>query len=237
MFRVGIDVGGTFTDLFGWDRSGPGFRTAKVMSTPHDLTVGVFGAIEAARLELAEIETIVHGSTTATNALIERSYPEPAFITTEGFRDTIEMGRPHRKHLYDPYQQRPAPLVRRTNRFTVREKIRASGAVRTPLDEEGVRAAAAKIAARGTRSVAVGLINSYANPAHERRIGELLAEEEKTPANPLFCLSVPTLIPTRSAGRYGTFWGLLGVHEPRQASGSLCIHAAADHALERAGAA
>ena len=177
MFRVGIDVGGTFTDLFAWDRSGPGFRTAKVMTTPDDLTVGVLGAIETARLELVEIETIVHGSTTATNALIERSYPEPAFITTEGFRDTIEMGRPHRKHLYDPYQQRPAPLVRRTNRFTIREKMRADGAVRTPLEEDDVRSAARQIAARGTRSVAVGLINSYANPAHERRIGELLAEE------------------------------------------------------------
>ena len=176
MFRVGIDVGGTFTDLFAWEPGG-GVRTAKVMTTPADLTLGVLGAIETAGLALGEIETVVHGSTTATNALIERSYPEPALITTEGFRDTIEMGRPHRKHLYDPYQQRPAPLVRRRNRFTVREKTRANGTIRTPLDEAGVRSAARHISGRGIQSVAVGLLNSYANPAHERRIGELLTEE------------------------------------------------------------
>ena len=177
MLRIGIDVGGTFTDLFAWDAGAAGFRTAKVMTTPHDLTEGVLAAIDAAEVELDQIETIVHGSTTATNALIERTYPEPAFITTDGFRDTIEMGRPHRKHLYDPYQQKPAPLVRRTNRFPVREKIRADGSVRTPLDEEQVRSVARRIREQGTRNVAVGLINSYANAAHEHRIGALLAEE------------------------------------------------------------
>lgn len=90
MLRVGIDVGGTFTDLFAWQAGGTVVRTAKVMTTPRDLTEGVLSAIEAAELELSQIETIVHGGTTATNALIERTYPEPAFITTEGFRDTIE---------------------------------------------------------------------------------------------------------------------------------------------------
>ncbi|MCY4088242.1 MAG: hydantoinase/oxoprolinase family protein [Actinomycetia bacterium] len=177
MLRVGIDVGGTFTDLFAWRAGGAELRTAKVMTTPNDLIDGVLEAVEAADLELGEIETIVHGSTTATNALIERTYPEPAFITTEGFRDTIEMGRPHREHLYDPYQQRPAPLVRRTNRYPVREKIRADGSIRTSLDEEQVRSVARRIAESGTRNVAVGLINSYANSAHERRIGELVREE------------------------------------------------------------
>ena len=177
MLRVGIDVGGTFTDLFAWRAGGAELRTAKVMTTPHDLIEGVLEAVEAAELELGEIETIVHGSTTATNALIERTYPEPAFITTEGFRDTIEMGCPHREHLYDPYQQRPVLLVRRTNRYPVREKIRADGSIRTPLDEEQVRSGARRIAESGTRNVAVGLINSYADSAHERRIGELVGEE------------------------------------------------------------
>ncbi len=122
------------------------------MTTPRDLAEGVLGAIEAAELELDAIETIVHGSTTATNALSERTYPEPAFITTDGFRDTIEMGRPHREHLYDPYQQRPAPLVRRTNRFPVREKTRADGSIRTPLDEAQVRSVVRQIAEKGTQN-------------------------------------------------------------------------------------
>lgn len=176
MLRVGIDVGGTFTDLYAW---GPGeeARAAKALTTPDDLTDGVFAALAEARIELKEVELLVHGSTTAINSLIERSFPEPAFLTTKGFRDVVEIGRIHREHLYEPYQRKPQPLSRRRHRWTVPERITADGSVRAPLDEEAVRAAAREMAAAGIRNVAIGFINSYANPAHERRAAEVIAEE------------------------------------------------------------
>lgn len=177
MQRVGIDVGGTFTDLFVWDpRSGTG-RTAKSLTTPHDLTDGVFASLEAGGVDLAQVDFLVHGSTTAVNALLERTFPEPAFITTAGFRDVVEIGRIHREQLYEPYQQKPQQLVRRRNRFTVGERMRADGTPSAPLDEQELRAVAKEIGARGIRNVAIGFINSYANGAHEARAKEIVLEE------------------------------------------------------------
>lgn len=175
--RVGIDVGGTFTDLFQWDPESGRGRTAKALTTPEDLSDGVFEVLRRAEVDLEQVDFLVHGSTTAINALIERSFPEPAFITTKGFRDLVEVGRAHREHIYDPYQQKPAPLSRRRNRFGVSERILAGGAVKTPLDEAELRELARKIASNGTRNVAVGFLNSYANPAHELRAKEILEEE------------------------------------------------------------
>lgn len=177
MLRVGIDVGGTFTDLFAWDPTTKTGCTAKVLTTKQNLTEGVLNALVQAEIDPADIGVFVHGSTTATNALIERSYPQPALITTEGFRDTIEIGRQRRAHLYDPYQQKPAPLIRRRNRYTVAERIRADGTVRTELDEGRVREIAALIRGKGIRSVAVAFINSYANAQHELRTRDILEEE------------------------------------------------------------
>ncbi len=102
MWRVGVDVGGTFTDLFGWDDASGQRVTAKVLTTKHDRSEGVLQAVRAAEIPFHEISHLLHGTTTATNALIERSCPTAALVTTEGFRDTIEIGRQHRKHLYDP---------------------------------------------------------------------------------------------------------------------------------------
>ncbi len=177
MLRVGIDVGGTFTDLFAWDPGAKTGRTAKVLTTRQNLAEGVLNALVQAEIDPADIGVFVHGSTTATNALIERSYPEPALITTEGFRDTIEIGRQRRAHLYDPYQHKPAPLIRRRNRYTVAERIRADGSVRIELDEGRVREIAARIRDKGNRSVAVAFINSYANPLHEQRVRDILQHE------------------------------------------------------------
>jgi N-methylhydantoinase A len=177
MQRVGIDVGGTFTDLFVWDpRTGSG-RTAKSLTTPYDLTDGVFASLAAGGVDLRQVDFLVHGSTTAVNALLERSFPEPAFVTTAGFRDVVEVGRIHRERLYDPYQRKPQQLVSRRNRFTVTERTRPDGSERTPLDEDELRAVAREIAARGIANVAVGFLNSYADGAHERRAREILREE------------------------------------------------------------
>ena len=156
MKRVGIDVGGTFTDLFVWDPETGAGRTAKALTALDDLTDGVLEAISTAEVELSEVDFLVHGSTTAINALIERSFPEPAFITTEGFRDLVALGRAHREHIYDPYQTKPEPLTRRRNRFGVAERTRPDGSVSGQLDEAALREIAAEIRTRKINNVAVG---------------------------------------------------------------------------------
>jgi N-methylhydantoinase A len=177
MLRVGIDVGGTFTDLFAWDLESGAVRTAKVLTTKDDLVRGVMDAVRLANADLRDVKVFTHGSTTATNALIERSFPEPALITTEGFRDTIEIGRQRRAHLYDPYQQKPRPLVRRRHRFVVPEKMRADGSVSRPLDERSARDVARRIRDLGMKNIAIAFINSYANPSHENLMREIVLEE------------------------------------------------------------
>jgi len=175
--RVGIDVGGTFTDLFVWDPDTGVGRTAKALTTLEDLSDGVFEALEKAEVDLSQVDFLVHGSTTAVNALIERSFPEPAFITTGGFRDLVEIGRAHREHTYDPYQTKPEPLSRRRNRFGVTERTRPDGSISKELDEAAVREAAVTIKERGIKNVAVGYLNSYANPANELRTKQILEED------------------------------------------------------------
>lgn len=176
MWRVGIDVGGTFTDLFAWSEADGSYRTAKVLTTKDDRSRGVLSSIEAAGIDFGDISYLMHGTTTATNALIERNYPDAAFVTTDGFRDTIEIGRQHRRMLYDPYQTKPEPLIRRRNRFSIGERMSAGGEVRRPLDEARAAEIGREIAARGFRAIGIGFINSYANPAHEQRMREILRE-------------------------------------------------------------
>ena len=123
MWRVGVDVGGTFTDLFAWEEETGKRVTTKVLTTKSDRSEGVIQVIEAAQIGFEDISHLIHGTTAATNALLERSFPSPALITTEGFRDTIEIGRQHRKHLYDPYQTKPKPIIRRRYRYTVPARL------------------------------------------------------------------------------------------------------------------
>lgn len=187
MWRVGVDVGGTFTDLFGWEETTGERVTAKVLTTPWDRSVGVIEAVKkAARDSLEAVEQsgipfdqiscLVHGTTTATNALIERSYPAPALVTTQGFRDTIEIGRQHRKDLYDPYQVKPKPLIRRRHRYTVPQRINVKGEEERPLDTAAAQQIAEQIQVEGIRSIAVCFINSYVNADHERQMRDILLE-------------------------------------------------------------
>lgn len=180
MFRVGVDVGGTFTDLFAWEDGPSGARTsrtAKVLTTPEDPSIGVINALRKAEIEPSKITRLIHGTTIATNALLERKYREPAVICTEGFRDTLEIGRQRRETLYDPYQVKAKPLVSRYNRFTVPEKLAFDGAVVRPLDEDAAREVAREIARRGITSVAVCFINGYKDTRHETRMRAILLEE------------------------------------------------------------
>src|SRR5580704_14440258 len=161
MWRIGIDVGGTFTDLFAVNEATGETRTAKVLTTKRRLVEGVMAALARPGIPPAEIGEIVHGSTTATNALIERAFPTSAMITSEGFRDTIEIGRQRRSHLYDPYQVKEKPLIPRRLRFTLNERVSAQGEVIRPLDEKATRALAERILALGVETIAVCFINAY----------------------------------------------------------------------------
>ena len=183
MFRVGIDVGGTFTDLFAWDSASGLTRTAKVLTTRDDLARGVYDALESAEIDLREVAVLVHGSTTAVNALIERSFPNPALITTAGFRDTIEIGTQRRPLLYDPYQRKPRPLVSRRHRFVVPERVRADGSISIALDEQRAREVARRIGDLGVASVAIAFLNSYANPAHEQRVPKSSGKKSRVPSS------------------------------------------------------
>jgi N-methylhydantoinase A len=176
MWRVGIDVGGTFTDLFAWGDDARGQVSSKVLTTKHDRSVGVIQAIREAKIPFDRISHLMHGTTTATNALIERDYPDPAMVTTEGFRDTIEIGRQHREFLYDPYQTKPKPIIKRRYRYTVNERMDVHGQVVRPLQRAEALAVAEKIKGNGTRSVAVAFINSYKNGAHEREMRDVIRE-------------------------------------------------------------
>ena len=176
MWKIGVDVGGTFTDLFGWNAASGERVTSKVLTTKHDRSEGVLNAISTANIALGDIHQLVHGTTTATNALIERSFPDAAMVTTSGFRDVLEIGRMHREYLYRPYQTKPKPIIRRRYRYTVSERMTAKGEAFRPLDEDEARETAGRIKDAGIRSIAVCFINSYVNPDHERRMKEILLE-------------------------------------------------------------
>jgi N-methylhydantoinase A len=183
MFRIGVDVGGTYTDLVATDESG---RTvfAKSPSTPADQSLGVMAGLEelARRLNvtrpemLAATDRLVHGTTVATNALLERKGAKVALLTTEGHRDVIEMREGLKPDRYDLRSPPPEPLVPRERRFGVRERLKANGAVLIPLDAKSLDDAIAAIKQSGATSVAVCFLHSYLNPVHELAAVERLAQ-------------------------------------------------------------
>jgi N-methylhydantoinase A len=176
--RLGVDIGGTFTDV-ALEADGRRY-SAKILTTPQAPERAVLDAIGAVLREAAiapnDLSIIIHGTTLATNAIIERKGAKTALLTTEGFRDTIEIRHENRFEQYDVNIDLPPPLVLRRLRFPVRERIDARGRVLVPLDEAGVSSLAGRLAATGVQSVAVGFLHSFTNPAHERRVGEILAE-------------------------------------------------------------
>ena len=179
-WRIGIDVGGTFTDGLIWnDRTGA-VATTKVLSTPDDPARAFVAACERLLAENGatpeSISHIVHGTTVATNAVLQRRLAPTAFVTTAGFADLLEIARQVRPDPYDVFAEKPRPLVRRDHCFEVVERLDAEGGVLTPLDEASVVAAASRIAASGVRAVAVCLLHAYRSPAHERRVGAILRE-------------------------------------------------------------
>ncbi|MBI3968321.1 MAG: hydantoinase/oxoprolinase family protein, partial [Chloroflexi bacterium] len=181
-YKLAFDTGGTFTDLVMLDEQVGEMAVGKTLTTPKDPAVGVLQGIqellEREKVDLTTTSMVVGGATTlVTNAIIERKGAKTALITTEGFRDIVEMGREMRYDLYDLFIEMPEPIVSPQLRFEVRERLDKDGNVTTPLDEAGVRAAIREIVAQGAEAVAVCLLHSYQNPVHERRIGEILAAE------------------------------------------------------------
>ena len=180
-FRLGVDIGGTFTDATLIDEATGAVYVAKSATTPHNLALGFKNAASAAMRKASvmpgDIRYLVHATTVATNAIIEGRVATTAFITTEGFRDLLEIARQVRPTLYDLMFEKPRPLVPRDMCFEVAERIDASGRVLVPLNEEEVRRLAAQIREQGVEAIAVCFLHSYLNPAHESRVGEILAAE------------------------------------------------------------
>src|SRR5215467_9128831 len=176
--RLAVDIGGTFTDIV--LLAGEQQLVAKVLTTPREPEVAVIeGArrvLGEARLAFKDIDLFVHGTTLATNAIIERKGARTALIATDGFRDVIEIADEGRFDQYDINIIKPRPLVPRELRFTVPERMDVHGAVRRPLDEAAVGAIARRLGELEIEAVAVALIHAYANPAHEVEIGAMLAE-------------------------------------------------------------
>jgi N-methylhydantoinase A len=178
MYRVGIDIGGTFTDMLLVGEDGAAV-IGKTLTTPGDPSLAVEDALRPVfangTVKAGTRGTLIHGTTLVTNALIERKGAPTALLTTSGFRDAVEIGREHRYELYDLNLDLPKPLVPRHLRFDVPERIAADGSVLEPLDEAFVRRLVAELKEKGITAIGVCYLNSFRNPTHEKRTAQLIA--------------------------------------------------------------
>ena len=187
MFIVGIDVGGTFTDVTAVESATGRVVVTKVPSRPRDEAAAVLAGLEALAVASLEIRRLVHGTTVGTNAVLERRGARVAVLTTSGFRDLIEIGRTKRNipALFVPTFVRPKPVVERKHRFEVRERLLADGSVLVPLDPESVERALRGALAGGAEALAICLLHAYLNPAHERLVAD--AAKGRCPGLPVSC--------------------------------------------------
>jgi len=179
--QIGVDIGGTFTDIVALDRTGR-LALTKVPSTPKDLLEGIGAAVTQvlalAGARPADVERFIHGTTVATNAILEQKGAVTAILTTEGFEDVLELGRMKRSRMYDLAMDPEVPtfLAPRRRRLGVRERLDARGQVLVPLDEDAVRRAVQALRAQAVQAMAICYLFSFVNPAHERRTREIVAE-------------------------------------------------------------
>jgi N-methylhydantoinase A len=172
--HVAVDIGGTFTDLIGYDDETGHVFSAKSSSTPTDLTRGIMRCLDKSRMAIPDLVNFVHGSTVAINTVIERKGASTALIVTKGTRDVYKIGRGNRPEAYDLFFKRPVPLVPRHLTFEVEERLFASGEVAVPFNPDQARAIVTKVAASKAEAVAVCFIHSWVNASHEAQLGELL---------------------------------------------------------------
>src|SRR5437870_1454844 len=178
--RLGVDIGGTFTDLVVIDDATGTARVGKVLTTTkdpaHGVEEGIHALLDEAGVRSDAVRAVVHGTTLATNALIERKGAKTALLTTEGFRDALEIRREGRYDMYDLFIDPPPPLVPRHLRREVPERLLADGSILKTLDEAAARRALAELARDGVEALAICLLHAYVNPAHERRLSEIARE-------------------------------------------------------------
>jgi N-methylhydantoinase A len=196
-WRIGIDIGGTFTDVAMVEAGTGRIEVAKVLTTPRDFGDGVIAGLTAGlrdhAIAPADVALLSHATTVVTNALLEQKGARAGFVATRGFRDLLELRRSSRPDLYDLFQDAPAVLVPRRHRFEITERIDAQGAVVTPLAEAELPALIAAIRDAGLQTVAVSLLFSFLNDAHERRIGAALREALPDVAVYLSCDVLPEI--------------------------------------------
>src|SRR5262252_7539790 len=180
-YRVGVDIGGTFTDFVLLDQATGEVRLYKCLTTPEDPSAGDLEGLAAllaeAGLEMSELDALVHGTTLVTNTLIERRGARVGLLTTQGFRDILEMGTEQRYDIHDLFLRFPEPIVPRDLRREVAERVSRDGDIVTPIDLDQARAEIRYLAEAGVEAIAVCLLHSYKNPAHEVALGELIASE------------------------------------------------------------
>jgi len=178
--RIAVDVGGTFTDVIVLDEATNTLRLEKVETTPHDPAAGVLQGFRKTDVRLSAIDYFIHGTTLGLNALLTRTGARTAIVTTKGFRDVYELGRTSREPMYDLKYRKPKTLVPRSLAFEVAERCDFQGNILTPLDHAEAVALARQLRALGVEAVAVCFLHSYANPAHELLMAEILYQEYPT---------------------------------------------------------
>lgn len=179
--RIASDVGGTFTDSLAYDEANRLFEVSKVPTTPDNRALGTVTGLQQALQSLnrsgADVSYVGHGMTTATNTIIQRSGAHVAFITNDGFRDMLEIGRQNRPRLYDYRVVRSAPIARRADRYTISGRLDYTGSKIQALDPTEIKTLAQQIKTSGAEAVAVCLLHAYANPAHEQTVKQILEQE------------------------------------------------------------
>src|SRR5690349_23324128 len=177
-WRIGVDIGGTFTDVALVEEGSGRIGVAKVPTTPADPAAGVLRALETAMMRYTvsppEVGLLSHATTIVTNAILEEKGARAALVTTRGFRDVLELRRSARANLYDLFQDAPATLIPRRRRFEITERIGADGAIVTPLAEAEIEALIADLKSANVQAVAVCLLFSFLNASHEKRLGARL---------------------------------------------------------------
>src|SRR5260370_32367360 len=172
--RIGVDIGGTFTDVGVFDEAQSSVTLAKALSTPRELARGVRDALLRSAAPLERTDSLIHGSTVVVNAVVERTGARTALLTTRGFRDVYEIGRINRPESFNPRFRKHRPLVPREMIFEIPERMLADGTERTPLDEAAAREITRILAAEEVEAVAILFLHSYRSPEHEIRMAEIL---------------------------------------------------------------
>lgn len=181
VYRVGIDIGGAFTDLVAYDDETGDFIWVKDETTPQDPSIGVLNTVIKSRLDFSKVLSIIHGQTLVINTIIERKGAKVGLITTKGYRDVLELQRSNRRDMYNFRYKKPEPLVPRYLRLEVEERVMADGTILKPLNEEDVKRNIEKLLKEGVESICISFINSYANPIHEIKAGEIVREYTNLP--------------------------------------------------------